>query len=173
MNIVTFASAVSVADPKYWMISLFYNTLTKDSFCKSKEGVLQLLTPEQKDLVPLLGKRSGYEKGYSKAKACREVGMSWVNGQDFVGTKNSKRTPVALLPQCAMYLHVRLHSSVDAGDHVVTICQLVSTGQWDEASQSVLPIRQEKSNHDNIVSPVALDQRNVLYTGLLRKEGIL
>lgn len=163
MNIVTFASAVSVAAPKYWMISLYYDTKTKDSFCESKQGVLQLLTPLQKDLVPILGKRSGYEVGYSKEMACREAGMPWVApSPEFWGHDSGE---LLLLPQCASYLHVRLHSTLGAGDHLVTLCELVSTGSWDDTSQSVRPRAADNAD--------AMDHRSVLYTGLLREEGVL
>lgn len=176
MNIVTFASAVSVATPKYWMISLYYDTLTKDSFCEAGEGVLQLLTPSHKHLVPVLGKRSGYEQGYSKSKACQSAGVPWVKCEDFVTGKMLKDEDqdhddkeckaIWLLPRCATYLHVRLESTVDAGDHLVTICKLVSTGEWDEEHQAV-----RERSIDAVNPPI--DHVTVLYTGLLREEGII
>lgn len=83
MNIVTFATPVSVAPPKLWAVSLYTDTMTRDAFFSSGTGVLQLLSPEQKNLVPLLGKRSGYEEGgYSKRNACQEVGYGWVKQSD-------------------------------------------------------------------------------------------
>lgn len=80
MNIVTFATPVSVAPPKLWAVSLYTNTLTRDAFLESKLGVLQLLTPAMTDVVPLLGKRSGKEAGYSKREACQSVGYPWIRG---------------------------------------------------------------------------------------------
>jgi len=80
MNIVTFATPVSVASPKLWIVSLYTNTLTRDSCLSSRVGVLQLLTPTMQDLVPILGKRSGYEEGYSKREECGKVGYEWVPG---------------------------------------------------------------------------------------------
>jgi hypothetical protein len=79
MNIVTFASPVSVAPPKLWIVSLYTNTLTRDAFLESKVAVLQLLTPELKTLVPILGKRSGYEQGFSKRDECEALGHAWVS----------------------------------------------------------------------------------------------
>mmetsp|Transcript_996 Transcript_996/g.1302 ORF Transcript_996/g.1302 Transcript_996/m.1302 type:complete len:96 (-) Transcript_996:494-781(-) len=75
MNIVTFATPVSVAPPKLWMVSLYDGTRTKNSFFEHGQGVLQLLKHNHKQIVPLLGKRRGYEIGYSKAKVCSESGM--------------------------------------------------------------------------------------------------
>lgn len=85
MNIVTFATPVSVAAPKLWIVSLYTNTMTRDSFLRSGQGVLQLLTPSMKDLVPVLGKRSGYEAGYSKRSECRKIGYEWIKSDsDFI-----------------------------------------------------------------------------------------
>ena len=170
MNIVTFASAVSVAVPKYWMISLYHDTLTKDSFCEAKEGVLQLLTPQQKNLVPILGKRSGYEKGFSKSEACQKVGTPWIDRHELTASSDDQRgkaPQLALLPDCAAYLHVKLESTVNAGDHLVTICELINTGVWDTKDQTV----KQRSPDAESVSP--MDHHNVLYTGLLRQEGII
>jgi flavin reductase (DIM6/NTAB) family NADH-FMN oxidoreductase RutF len=78
MNIVTFATPVSI-NPKLYMISLYHGTKTKDTFFQSKHGILQLLDKRQKDLVPLLGKRSGYDyeegQGYDKEKECDGAGF--------------------------------------------------------------------------------------------------
>ena len=79
MNIVTFATPVSVAPPKLWVVSLYTNTLTRHSFLTSKVGVLQLLAPSLKNVVPILGKRSGYEEGFSKRDKCEKVGYKWIS----------------------------------------------------------------------------------------------
>ena len=80
MNIVTFATPVSVAPPKLWVVSLYTNTMTRQSFLGSKVGVLQLLTPSMQDVVQVLGKRSGYEEGYSKRDECQKLGHGWISG---------------------------------------------------------------------------------------------
>ena len=73
MNIITFASPASVAAPKLWTVSLYKNTMTREAFLSSRKGVLQLLTPSMKELVPVLGKRSGYEEGFSKRVECDRI----------------------------------------------------------------------------------------------------
>ena len=85
MNIVTFATPVSVAPPKLWIISLYTNTKTRQALLDSSVGVLQLLTPSLKHVVPLLGKRSGYEEGYSKQTECAKIGHSWIRGSSSEG----------------------------------------------------------------------------------------
>jgi hypothetical protein len=54
--------------------------MTRQSFLDSKVGVLQLLTPSMQDVVPVLGKRSGYEEGYSKRDECQKLGHGWISG---------------------------------------------------------------------------------------------
>lgn len=92
MNIVTFCTPVSVAPPKLWAVSLYMNTMTRDAFLdSSKVGVLQLLTPDMKHVVPLLGKRSGREEGYSKQEACQEIGFDWVDSSNSSSCESAEK----------------------------------------------------------------------------------
>ena len=197
MNIVTFCTQVSVAAPKLYIISLYYNTLTKDAFLASGSGLLQLLRPEQKHLVPILGRQSGYNNldtttGNKKRLECATIGYPWVpsnivthnHHNDDDGNGNRRTLPCEatttttcdVLPNCAMYLHVKIvhdDSSTNsagqpAGDHLVVLCQVLETYQWDETTQQIVPIT-TTSNH---VIP-SLDASTVLYTGQLRQEGII
>lgn len=158
MNIMTFCTPVSIT-PKLWVLALYYDTLTKDSLFaedNKQTGILQLLTPAHAPLVPLLGKQSRYK--VDKAKACSDVGYTW---------KHIKMVGHELLPNCALYLHVQIQSTVDAGDHVVAICQVVNTGRWNTESDSLEWLAAD----DSPVPP--LDAPNVLYSGWLRDQGIL
>lgn len=140
-----------------------------------KEGVLQLLCPAQKHLVPVLGKRSGYEwQNYSKKEACSQLGYGWVCGDDdssnFCDDKKSSSSsstsipPIELLPECASYIRIKLVETMEAGDHLAVLCEVTGTGSWDPEKQRVVA---------SIESPSALDHNTALYTGQLRKEGIL
>jgi flavin reductase (DIM6/NTAB) family NADH-FMN oxidoreductase RutF len=71
-----------------------------------------------------------------------------------------------MLPACAAYLRVKLESTVEAGDHLVTVCELVGTGYWEEGSRTI----QER---DAATEIAPMDETSVLYTGFLRQEGIL
>ena len=170
MNIITFATPVSVAPPKLWAVSLYYNTLTKDSFCESKRAVLQLLKPRHKHLVPVLGKRSGYEEGYSKYNECLELGFPWTNPSGFGAESLFNGLP--LLPDCSLYIQLELQSLQEAGDHVVALCRVVGTGVWDASSESVVPLQQDDSSGQQ-QEPLALDPSSALYTAQLRAEGII
>jgi len=172
MNIVTFATPVSVAQPKLWAVSLYYNTLTKDSFFEHERGVLQLLAPKQKTLVPTLGKRSGYEAGgFSKQDECSSLGFPWHSPPSAMASpsdapqKQSLLESMCLLPECAFYIELELVSSMDAGDHVLALCKVVQTGEWDEVSRSVNVLEETPK--------LSLDTSNALYTALLRQEGII
>jgi flavin reductase (DIM6/NTAB) family NADH-FMN oxidoreductase RutF len=188
MNIVTFATAVSVAAPKLWAVSLYHNTLTKDSFLASGTGVLQLLSAtvsnnnnsiesHQKYLVPVLGKRSGYEytttptttagsSYYSKKDESAKLGFGWIrssHGSDFRCSAD-----LELLPECCTYISLKLLQTVPAGDHVVALCEVVDTGVWDPSTRTV------PSCGDNRDAPnQVFDPSSALYTGQLRQEGII
>lgn len=167
MNIVSFCSSVSVAAPKLWIVSLYHNTLTKDSFLASGEGVLQLLRPAQKVLVPVLGKRSGYESGYSKRSECASLGFEWVPwSTSYDDGADAEYRVLELLPDCASYMHLKVLDTIPAGDHVVALCEVIRTSQWDEESRRIKPAAVDASSS-------ALDATTVLYTGQLRQEGII
>lgn len=165
MNIVTFATPVSVAPPKLWTVSLYTNTMTRDCCLESGVGVLQLLTPVMSQVVPLLGKRSGYEEGYSKQEACQEAGYEWVSSDsEFLVQHQGSIPSMQFLPGCAVYIQLEVLSVIEAGDHDVALCQVVQTGVWDVANQKVVATD---------TPPEALDPRTALYTAQLRKEGII
>ena len=163
---------------------------------------MQLLRPEQKHLVPVLGKRSGYDEGYSKRNACRELGFDWVPGgirshsvvhDDDDGdddTKDASRDGVAgvdhwdvdLLPGCAWYIQLQYLSKLDAGDHEVALCQVTSTGVWngecvvacdDALAATSVAATAVGATTTTTTTMTRLDPSNVLYTGLLRAEGII
>jgi Flavin reductase like domain len=189
MNIVTFCTGLSVAPPKLYAVSLYYDTLTKDSFLYHGRGILQLLRPCHKRLVPILGQQSGYRTNStmtSKAEQCARLGYPWHAYADD-----------QLLADCALYLVLQLVDTVPAGDHVLTICQVTDTLVWHAEEQRIVVSSQQQQqqqqqqpsnsniNDNTIVSAAAattaattaplllLDSSNTLYTGQLREEGIL
>jgi len=175
MNIVTFCSPVNVAAPKLWMISLYKGTMTKLSFLKNKVGVLQLLTPEQSELVPLLGKRSSLEKDCSKENLCASAGFTWSTENIYNGEtlEEFHDLDIKLLPKCASYIFLKLCDEQpvwDAGDHVVALCKVVGTGIWEDNHPSNGNVRLAVSE-DQPQKP--LNQESVMYTGYLRSIGVL
>lgn len=198
MNIVTFATPVSVK-PRLYMISLYHGTKTKDTFFESKHGILQLLDKRQKDLVPLLGKRSGYEEDYDKEEVCQKAGFPWgmirvhsdtdalfanIDGdtkkkKDGINsstgtTKGSDMGSSAsagirvfdgtkVLPRCQSYIAVKMIDTMEGGDHVLALCEVMGVGEWNDETGSVVYVQD--------VEPK--DEESALYTGYLRKEGFL
>jgi len=182
MNILTFATPVSVSDPKLWIVSLYNQTLTQKSFFQSKVAVLQLLTEKQAPLVDVLGKRSGMEEGFSKEDACAEKDFSWISesskGKEKDGTNSfyssvdvSKKEKILiqslqLLPQCQSYIKLRYLKKILAGDHQVALCQVLGVGFWNEALGRISNVP-----HDELT--IAKDEASVLYTSFLRKKSII
>jgi len=156
---MTFCNPVSI-QPKLWSLALYYNTLTKDSFCG--RGILQLLRPDQASLVEVLGKQSG--RDVNKAEICKQIGMEWKSVRD------SDEPPLSVLPNCALYMEMKQwkpDSVVEAGDHQVFLCRVLRTGTWNH-SESCIDWQKET---DAPLPP--MDEQQVLYTGLLRQKGIL
>jgi flavin reductase (DIM6/NTAB) family NADH-FMN oxidoreductase RutF len=149
--------------------------MTKDAFLESKYGILQLLTPEQHGLVHILGKHSGYEAaatGYSKPMECAKIGCDWVPcrfgcGEEEQNNNDSSATfhpPPHILPNCALYLVLKVQSTMPAGDHELALCQVTHTCRMDTTTGRLVAVDPQMA---------ALDETNVLYTRQLRQMGIL
>jgi flavin reductase (DIM6/NTAB) family NADH-FMN oxidoreductase RutF len=115
MNILTYATPVSVRPVRVWALGLFKETLSCDNFIRNRSCVLQLLTDEHIPLVKLLGGASG--RDVDKLTECAALGCKWIDlEKDF-----------QVLPNCASYLKlVAVGDIVDAGSHCVAICQVES-----------------------------------------------
>ncbi|KAL3805587.1 hypothetical protein HJC23_005831 [Cyclotella cryptica] len=145
-----------------------------DSFSQSRGtghgvGILQLLTPKQSKLVPILGKKTGWDTSYSKKDECsREMGLD----QGWISIPGSVNSPKGLtfdvLPNCASYIQLKLKRVTDGGDHDVAICEVIGTGVWDDKKESVHWLTESESRDQ-----IELDSSSVLYSGLLREEGII
>ena len=201
MNIVTYCMPVSIVQPKIWTIALYHNTLTKDSFLKYGHGVLQLLTHDHSAVVPVLGKHSGYDDTYAKSTECNKVGFGWtfatpkaIDNEEEEEERNSYgldyfKCNHHLLPNCASYVQLELLEEtppIDVGDHVVVMAKVLQTGVWDEETGTVLRVSSTaatstgtKSSNSpqlprrSVLPPPPLDETTVLYTGQLRKQGII
>jgi flavin reductase (DIM6/NTAB) family NADH-FMN oxidoreductase RutF len=205
MNIVTFCTCLSVAESnKLYAVSLYHDTLTKDSFVYHGTGILQLLRPHHKALVPILGRQSGYDVTTNKQEQCQQLGHTWHEYQhrpdDHDHGDNDKdhgTTTFHLLADCATYLVLQVVETVDAGDHLLTICRVVDTLAWQPQRQEKEEQEETDGDDDEWPPPpagrivslssqqhpqrpssgttalVRLDPSNTLYTGQLREEGIL
>lgn len=114
MNIVTYATPVSIRPDRVWSIGIFKETLTQVNLRQNPTCVLQLLAEPQAELVRVLGGQSG---GYvDKRKECAKLGFGW---------QELDNCP-QVLPGCASYLKMKIHGGmVDAGSHlIIPYCEI-------------------------------------------------
>lgn len=116
MNIVTYATPVSVRPARLWSLGLYKETKSYKNFVRTRSCVLQLLTEDDHTLlVRLLGGTSG--KDVDKRAECLKLGCEWVQLNDNDNT--------LVLPNCVSYLKLSaIGELVDAGSHAVAICQV-------------------------------------------------
>lgn len=69
-----------------------------------------------------------------------------------------------VLPECALYVQLRLLSTTPAGDHDMALCEVIGTGIWNSITKRVVATDK---------FPTALDPVRVLYTQQLRDERII
>ncbi len=141
MNIVTYATPVSITPDRIWSIGLYKGTVTHENFSKSKKGVLQLLSPKHSKIVALLGGKSN--RDVDKRLECEKLGFEWISlstsgDEDCVESSGNPE----VLPDCACYLVISLVGDlIDCGSHDVALCKvesiLVGNGQ-DAPSRSYL-----------------------------------
>lgn len=117
MNILTYATPVSVRPDRVWSIGLYKETLSYENFRRTGTCVLQLLTEKHLPLVKLLGGSSG--KDVNKQEKCEKLGFGW--GSLPTGEE-------AVLPDCAYYLKLSaIGDLVDCGSHAVATCKVEDT----------------------------------------------
>jgi len=121
MNIVTYASPVSIQPERLWSIGLVKSSLSHSNFSLQRDGILQLLRPQHASLVKLLGGLSG--RDVDKQSDCRNLGFKWQSLDE-----NDCTLPL-ILPDCAHYLKIQCVEVVDGGSHDVFICKV--DGMWD------------------------------------------
>lgn len=118
MNILTYATPVSVRPDRVWSIGLFKDTLSYSNFCRTRSCVLQLLTEKHVPLVKVLGGTSGND--VNKQAECKKLGFAW----SLLPHDDDDRLPM-ILPDCAYYLKLTaIGEIVDCGSHSVAICKV-------------------------------------------------
>jgi flavin reductase (DIM6/NTAB) family NADH-FMN oxidoreductase RutF len=121
MNILTYATPVSVKPHRVWSLGLYKETLSYTNFIRTRSCILQLLTKDHIPLIKLLGGTSG--RTVDKHAECAKLGFEW--------TENGR---LQVLPGCAYYLKMSaMGEIVDAGSHAGAMCRvdemLVSTDE--------------------------------------------
>jgi flavin reductase (DIM6/NTAB) family NADH-FMN oxidoreductase RutF len=114
MNLLTYATPVSIRPDRLWAIGLYRETLSWEVFQKEGKGILQLLTPEHIPLIRLLGGSSG--RDVDKQEECCKLGWEW---------KEIKEEFPLVLPGCLSYVCLELQGDmIDGGTHDVAICKV-------------------------------------------------
>jgi len=163
MNILTYATPVSIKPHRMWSISLYKGTLSHENFTRNRRGVLQLLCPEhasckgksgvEGELIRLLGGSSGSD--VDKRILCKEMGYEWErlppnenDGKDIEWPK--------VLPSSIYYLKLELVGDmIDCGSHEVALCKVVSMISSEEitdASEELDSLSTRQLRRDSIIS---------------------
>jgi flavin reductase (DIM6/NTAB) family NADH-FMN oxidoreductase RutF len=109
MHICTYVSAVSM-QPKRFMVALFKETRTLDLVERERRLVLQLLAAGQYRLIPLLGRKSGHDTDKLSVLERRGLLTRWEG--------------VAVLDEALAWMHLSVIDTLDAGDHVMMLCNM-------------------------------------------------
>lgn len=123
MNIMTYATPMSVVPQRVWALGIYRETLTEENLHREPTAVLQLLTKDQHNLVSVLGGNSG--RDIDKREECARRGYAWKRCDEVGGLE--------LLPGCAHYLHLCIEGGlVDAGSHLIApYCTVLGMYQDD------------------------------------------
>ena len=116
MNILTYATPVSISPDRLWTIGLYKGTVAHENFVARRRGVLQLLTNKHVPLVRCLGGTSG--RDVDKSQVCADFGFPWMENS-IQGEDQPCR-----LPDCANYLTLDCIQLWDGGSHDVALCRV-------------------------------------------------
>lgn len=111
MHICTYVSSVSMT-PKRIMVALYHNTKTLELVTKNPHFVLQLLSESQCNLIKLLGQTSGNAVDKISRLKKREKLTTWQN--------------FTVLKDALAFIELKSINTVDGGDHILHICDVVS-----------------------------------------------
>ncbi len=154
MNVLTYATPISIQPFRMWSISLYKGTITHENWTRERRGVLQLLGPCHAKLIRTLGGSSG--RDVDKRAICAQLGFDWESLDVLDGEESDERVQWPLvLPSCLYYLQLEMVGDlIDCGSHEVALCRVV------------------KMIADDGVQ-VAADELDCLNTRKLREMGII
>ena len=109
MHVCTYVSGVSMS-PKRFMVALFKGTRTLELVERNPLFVLQLLAEDQARLVTLLGRRSGHDTDKLALLSKRGLTTRWRG--------------FTVLSGALAWMELCVIDRMDAGDHVMTLCDL-------------------------------------------------
>lgn len=127
MNICTYVTAVSMT-PKRMAVAFYKGTLSLENVQHHPQFILQLLARDQYRLVRLLGQQSGYSTDK----------ISKLKGQvsDYRG--------FPCLNEAAARMACSINEWIDAGDHLLAICDVVAYNNLRETELLTTGFLREK-----------------------------
>ena len=129
MHICTYVSAVSM-EPKRMMIAIYKGTKTLELVQKNPHFVLQLLSNNQSNLIKLLGQSSGLKIDKISRLMKRGLLSQW---KEF-----------NVLKDALAYMELKTINTLDAGDHIIHLCDVVSFSNNVEGEALTLNLIREK-----------------------------
>ena len=111
MNICTYVSAVSM-NPKVYSIAVYKGTKSLENILNNEIVVLQLLSPNQANLIKYLGKKSGIDFNKHTYLKNKKVLIPWKNYE--------------ILKDVSAVIELKKSTCVDVGDHVLFILKAIS-----------------------------------------------
>lgn len=107
MNICTYVTPVSLK-PKLYLVAFYKNTLTEKLVKEQNEFVLQFLSIRHIKLIPLLGRKSGFD----------------IDKLKYIQPQISYRQFI-LLPDLLAFVHLKVIQWTNGGDHDCAVCEVV------------------------------------------------
>lgn len=125
MNIVTYATPVSIKPTQIWAISLYLNSLSYDNFLREGWGVLQQLNENHAEIIDLLGNNSGYM--IDKMGELKGKGIILENIDFTLYTQPSNKLSLDIISDADFCLHLSQgeNDSLNVGDHDVIFCDVI------------------------------------------------
>lgn len=130
MHIISYVSAISM-EPKLYACAVYKNTFTLELLKASGTCVLQLLSCTQERLVPVLGKRSGYD--FDK--------INWLNQRNLLTEWNG----YFVLADALAWIQLEFIQEIDpGGDHILMIGKVVRWKNQQEGKPLALDQLRER-----------------------------
>jgi len=176
MNLLTYATPVSIRPTRLYALGLYKGTLSRDNFLRDKTCILQLLSASDEkhvECVRLLGGSSGNDLS-------KEDELSSVHGielQVLDGSDDDKNQPLPkVLPGCVRYLQLSMVgdevTDYDGGEssHDVVICKvdkMWTTKATPQGLESDGQLNSDGGTHDE----EHLSTRQLRKLGLITEQG--
>jgi flavin reductase (DIM6/NTAB) family NADH-FMN oxidoreductase RutF len=177
MNIITYATPVSFAPERIWVIGLYKPTISYKNFVRNKIGTLQVLSANHIPIIPILGGCS--DTNYNKQQLCKQLhNCTWIESSSLFehnadGEPSSSvlslhpNEPKLLLPDCPYYIRLQCLNIIDAGGHDIAVCKVLSMHTMTTTTTS------DDNSSDDICISTRSSTSNYLSTQILRDLDII